>query len=248
MILSSITDRCEFLPWDSAHFGRRIARLSAGSLNPSDAIEVLAWCQRESVDCLYYLANVDDQYAIDAATGAGFRLVDLRITLEWLVAKPVKPAIPPGYRLRNAEPSDAAELCALAAISHRNTRFAIDPGFGQGRSDALYAIWIEQSIQTANGGGVIIAETETGEMAGYVSCDHLDRDMCQIGLIAVAESHQGRSLGLNLVRASQEHAMQYDMQRVLVVTQGRNLIAHRMYEKAGFLMQKTELWFHHWSV
>ena len=45
------------LSWDSTFFGMRIAQLVGTRLEADDIPELDAWCWREQVDCLYFLAD-----------------------------------------------------------------------------------------------------------------------------------------------------------------------------------------------
>jgi len=73
---------CEFLPWDSEFFGHRIARVVGHRLDPDLAEAVMAFATRERIDCLYFLADSDDVRTVRTAEDSGFRLVDVRVTLE----------------------------------------------------------------------------------------------------------------------------------------------------------------------
>ena len=76
---------CEVLAWDSEHFGCRIGRIvlgGGGCLDRERLAAVDAWCRAEAIDCLYFLADAGDPATAALAEEAGFRLVDLRVTLE----------------------------------------------------------------------------------------------------------------------------------------------------------------------
>jgi dTDP-4-amino-4,6-dideoxy-D-galactose acyltransferase len=48
------------------------------------------------------------------------------------------------------------------------------------------------------------------------------------------------------VNASLGWFAQHGCDRVQVVTQGRNLAAQRLYQRAGFLTADLKLWYHKW--
>ena len=73
----------EILPWDSNFFGKSIARVLTGRLEPDDLKAILDWAQEGSIDCLYYLADSTDPASIWLAQNSGFRMVDIRTTLSW---------------------------------------------------------------------------------------------------------------------------------------------------------------------
>ena len=71
----------EVLAWDSAHFGRRIARAARRQVDANTCGDMLAECRSADIDCLYFLADAADQQSIAALQFAGFELIDIRLTL-----------------------------------------------------------------------------------------------------------------------------------------------------------------------
>ena len=57
---------------------------------------------------------------------------------------------------------------------------------------------------------------------------------------------RGRGGGSALVQGALAWFADRGVTQVLVVTQGRNVGAQRLYQKAGFLTRKVELWYHRW--
>jgi ribosomal protein S18 acetylase RimI-like enzyme len=53
-------------------------------------------------------------------------------------------------------------------------------------------------------------------------------------------------LGRQLIDSSLEYFRQNGVERATVVTQGRNVDSHRLYERCGFLTQSVQLWYHCW--
>lgn len=236
------TAPCRLLDWDSAFFGRRIARATVGRLDPDAARGILAWCARERVDCLYFLADADDPGTVRLAEAHGFRQVDIRVTLE-RPAGPPPPGPPPGP-VRPAAPGDLPALRALARTSHRASRFYHDGGFPRERCDELYATWIERSCRGA-AEAVLVADDGAGP-AGYVSCHLPAGAPGAIGLFAVAAARQGGGLGRALLAAALRWFAERGAPGVTVVTQGRNVAAQRLYQRGGFLTRSLELWYHRW--
>jgi dTDP-4-amino-4,6-dideoxy-D-galactose acyltransferase len=240
---------CEVLAWDSELFGCRIGRLGGNRLDRAVLAEVDAWCRAEAIDCLYFLAGSGDPATAALAEEAGFRLVDLRVTLEGPLTpgpSPI-PSLPPGEggtAIRASRSEDIPALRRIAASSHRDSRFYADPHFDRGRCDELYATWIEKSCRGEAADVVLVAEHE-GEPAGYVSC--LAGETGEIGLLAVDVAAQGRGSGGALVGAALRWLAGRGASRVRVVTQGRNTRAQRLYQAHGLLTQSIGLWFHRWA-
>ena len=77
-----------FLPWDTAHFGRRIARADLQALDSASCAQLLDACRRQAIECLYMLVDCADQAAIDVMQANGFDFVDIRMIL----ARPLEDA------------------------------------------------------------------------------------------------------------------------------------------------------------
>src|SRR5262249_40600106 len=77
-----MTPLCEFLEWDTRFFGVRVARVVGRTLDDENARSVLNWCEKEQIDCLYFLADANSEASVSAAEKYGFSLKDVRITCQ----------------------------------------------------------------------------------------------------------------------------------------------------------------------
>jgi ribosomal protein S18 acetylase RimI-like enzyme len=235
---------CVLLPWDTRFFGRSIARLARPRLTPEELDGALAFCARERVECLYLLAASDHPPTVRLAEDAGFRLVDVRVTLARQAA-PAQMAAPPpsGLVIRPAAAADSTELLRLAEVSHFDTRFFTDERLAP-RAPALYARWLERALEDA-AGTVFVADVD-GRPGGYLSCSVNAEGEGNIGLVAVAGAARRRGVGSSLVSAALAWTAARGAARTTVVTQGRNVDAQALYQRAGFVTRSVELWLHKW--
>jgi dTDP-4-amino-4,6-dideoxy-D-galactose acyltransferase len=236
---------CQYLDWDSSFFRRRIARINSDQLNTELIESVLMWCDTNRIDCLYFLGDPCDQSTVRIAEGGGFRLVDIRVTLE----KELRNGLPrENEDLETVvRPSTLKHIHALRMIarsSYRDTRFYYDPNFPDSLCGALYETWIEKSCK-GYADCVLVAEVGT-QPVGYISCHKLEKKEGQIGLAGVSEEFQGRDIGHRLVSESLVWFARQGVERVRVVTQGRNVKAQRLYQRSGFLTKEVQLWYHRW--
>jgi dTDP-4-amino-4,6-dideoxy-D-galactose acyltransferase len=238
---AAVPPGCRMLEWDSEFFGIAIARIEPAALLDSGRA-VMDWCEA-AVDCSYLLTKVADQPAIDAAQAHGFRLIDVRLTLEMSLAGRDRFEVPPHVVVRPAAARDLERLQAIARVSHRDTRFYIDRRFNRARCDAMYDVWITKSC-SGWADHVVVADVG-GEAAGYVTC-HRRGDAGEIGLVGVAEAHRGAGLGMAMTLAALHWFHQNGVATVSVVTQGRNAAGLRLYQRAGFAIRDIELSFHKW--
>lgn len=233
--------RPEPLEWDSAFFGRRIARLAGGADGP--AFEAaLDWCRRNEVECLYLLTDADDVATLRRAEHAGADLVDVR--LELTVRPLERERAAPRREVRPAQAGDVAALRAVAATCHRATRFYADGRFDHARCDELYSTWIERSC--AGWAQAVFCAEVDGAAAGYVTCHLRDGARGEVGLFGVGELARGRGLGRALVERALAWFVEQGTGEVSVATQARSLDAQRLYQSVGFRASKAAIWHHLW--
>lgn len=233
---------CRFLPWDSEFFGVRIGSVLPHRLDGATAAAVRAFREEERIDCLYFLADLGDGATIRTAEDLGFRMVDVRITLER--RGPARSTEPAGgdILIRPAEERDLPILTSLARENHADTRFYYDGRFPRERCDALYAAWIENGVR-GQADRVLVPEID-GQAAGYITCHR--EGPPRIGLLGVGPAAQGRGIGGRLIRAALAWFAGERIERVSVVTQGRNVRAQRAYQREGFQTSAVEVWYHGW--
>jgi GNAT superfamily N-acetyltransferase len=238
---------CHILEWDSAFFGCRIARFLGLRCRPDDVTAMIAECATEGIDCVYILADVADTETVGALQKKGAYLADVRVTFGIEIGKAIGLEAASGgtASVRLAIESDLPALARIASVSHRETRFYADRHLPVESCDRLYRVWIEKSCH-GYADAVLVAEDETRQPIGYVTCHGKGAPSGRIGLIAVTEEARGRGVGRALLRAAFEWFASNRVASMTVATQLRNVQALRFYERAGMLTSSVELWFHLW--
>lgn len=237
---------CRLLDWDTEFFGFRIARVMPLHLTEPLMHQALDWCQRESIKCLYFLADPDHQESVTLAEQNDFNLVDIRMTFERRLNEQeiVSSAPFPEVSVRQSQLDDLPHLAAIARNIYRDTRFYYDPLFPRERVKALYAKWIEKSCR-GYADLVLVAE-QNKEQVGYITCHISSRRTGRIGLVGLHQVVQGLGVGQYLVQSALRWFTEHDVEQVEVVTQGRSLKAQRLYQRCHFITQKVQLWYHKW--
>src|SRR5437868_15427521 len=176
-------EACRFLEWDSRFFGMKIGRVNSSRLVPETVVDVVNWCRTHNIKCLYLLASAEHEQTHQLAAQNNFRLVDIRVTLENSSLGPAgagvsrNPALHTSAgqdqsqsspSIRTFEPADLPALREMAGRLHRETRFFVDPGFPQERSEELYRVWLEKSCVNAQGKVLVAAATR--KLFGYLTC------------------------------------------------------------------------------
>jgi ribosomal protein S18 acetylase RimI-like enzyme len=234
---------CKHLEWDSRFFGVETARVVADTLTPERAAEIDRWCAGHRIKFLYFLARPDDPETIRLAEQGGYALTDVRMTFE----QPLS-ADAPVNRTSSVRPFEEPDLPALRRIartSFTDGRFYSDPHVPRAKCDELYDIWITKSTG-ADPSGVLVARDE-GRAVGFVTCD-LDAatNWGSIGLLGVDESARGRGVGRALTQGALAWFALRGLPGVTVITQGRNVVAQRLYQRCGFVTRSVRLYYHKW--
>jgi dTDP-4-amino-4,6-dideoxy-D-galactose acyltransferase len=241
-------DLLKFLAWDTDFFGVRIGRANVTSLDEASVTNISGQAESLDIACIYLLLDADDMASMRIAEAHGYRLVDIRVTLDRKLAPEamIAPEPPAGIVLRSAEEKDLDVLQGVAESVYVQSRFYNDPHFSNERSAEMYGLWLSKSITTDFADGVRVADIE-GKAVGYVTY-HLDKqdNSAKIGLVGVAEEARGKQIGTLLLQDTLWQMAQANITAVQVVTQGSNIGAQRLYQRAGFLTRQTQLWYHKW--
>jgi dTDP-4-amino-4,6-dideoxy-D-galactose acyltransferase len=233
----------KYLNWDSDFFNRRIARVTSGCLRSDEIAPILAWAVEERIDCLYYLADGQETQSTRLVETNGFHLVDLRVTFIKDLTKPERPFIP-SWHIRRADEKDLRTLKEMARNAFQLSRFHVDDHFDQAKADLMYEVWVENDLRTS-GHDVWVIDAE-GQLAAYSSVSVKQDGKAQIGLVGTQAAWRGKGLALELQRFICEELQNEGIEEVEVVTQGRNLPAQNLYQRAGYLISSIDLWYHKW--
>jgi dTDP-4-amino-4,6-dideoxy-D-galactose acyltransferase len=210
-------------------------------MSKAAAADLVACSDSENIKCLYFLCECDDANTLSVAEDVGFRVVDVRMILD--------ATVPDDSRIvysdvRPSKPEDLPALRRIAGISHQTSRFYFDEQFPKGACDLLYETWIEKSCQ--GWADIVLVAAKQKGACGYITC-HLENGTGRIGLFAVAPEVQNQGLGRLLLHASLCWFKERGCRTVQVTTQGRNVLAQRVYQAAGFRTAAVHLWLHRWA-
>ncbi|MDE2636469.1 MAG: GNAT family N-acetyltransferase [Chloroflexota bacterium] len=235
----------ECLPWDSRHFGFRIARARSRRLDIDAYRDLEAACLDQGIECLYFLADAADQSTIENLLSGGFDFVDIRLTFAGRVSDfpPISQSGDVSYRI--GKEGDLAALLPIAGDSFTQSRFFVDRRFGSAKAARMYQIWLEKSLTTEYADAVVVAEV-AGRAVGFVTCHLREPGDANIGLVGVADSARGFGCAGGMLSYSAQWLSERGINDLHVVTQGRNLSAQRLYQRCGMVTRSVKLWFHRW--
>jgi ribosomal protein S18 acetylase RimI-like enzyme len=135
-------------------------------------------------------------------------------------------------------------LRALALQSAQFSRFRIDPAMPPDAWVRLYERWADNCLTGTMADAVLVARID-GNVAGMLTVGCRD-GAGTIGLFAVDESARGRGFGTALLERGSAWFTGRGCNSVSVVTQGDNIAALRVYERAGYVIADVSDVYHLW--
>lgn len=224
------------LIWDSEFFGLRIGR--AEILTKEDG-EMLA-SQRDSLceqyDLLYIFANHNFVFR-----AAGAKLVDEKVVYE--IEPPFNGVFDQSITIWNEKQGVTDELLHLALESGVYSRFKTDEDLPVGSYERLYSRWIEQSVKR-NIATEVFCYMKGSAPIGLITLNNKNEEGV-IGLVAVHEDYINLGIGSEMMQHVFKYAGEYQIHRIVVATQLKNIPGCRFYEKNGFVVESiTDVW--HW--
>lgn len=232
----------EILEWDTQFFGFPVGRITEPHLDPNQIKLIRDECRTSGIQVLYWLASPQCKDLGVIAADAGFRFMDFRIELEMRIGE--DPHLPISTQnIRPYELRDRKFLINIAKSVHTDSRFFLDPTL-RSKSPLLFERWIDRDVSREHG---IVLVADTGQGAcGYCTC-HRNPDQNEVGIISLVGVHPqaaGKGLGHMMISSVLRWFSQNGCKTASVVTQGSNIAAQRLYQRAGFQTRSTGVWFH----
>jgi len=227
------------LPWDSAHFGVSIARISCDGLTGGVLDACLAEAGNRSIRMLEAACHISDETTAQLLESREFRYagtqVHLALDLEQSLAQDAV------SRLRKAEETDLDALREMTWGSYTDSRYFSYPGIDPEKIHALYRIWVEKGVR-----GTFDDECRVLEQDGVIQafcCLKFESSAARIGLFGVNPSFRRRGHGSCLLGVLKPALFQQGIKCIITTTQAKNIPALRLYENAGFMTSRMDLWF-----
>jgi GNAT superfamily N-acetyltransferase len=239
---------CKFLHWDTDFFGFRIGRIEEHRLDPELLEKISRWSDDHEIDCLYFLADSNDSSTIRSAENSGFRLVEIRITLERSLNNwdpETRPRTAEDVIIRGFRFDDLPVLKNIARNSYIDSRFYFDDRFPEERWQAYYETWVTKSCQ--GGADLVLVAEKAGEVVGYIT-GLIDKTTHEgiYELTGVKDSARKSGVGQELFRSGLDWYVHSGIQSLWVATQGRNIPTQRMIQRNGFITRSCQLYYHKW--
>jgi len=260
--------------WESALFGIPVAAVTSivsDCYSPGilDGLldQLLDWCRVNRIQLLSY-RTVDIAGTIELKTilerlllEKGFYRVETYLTFAHDIDSSIgfhQPAAGIETKMfRPGEPVDgnpaAKQIRDIARTSFTLSRFHIEPCIDRDQANRSREDWIV-NILKGRGGCVYSLAPSTGCVTGFIG--HKDTILESTGhrlayntleLIAVHPEHQGKAVGVQLIRRYLSVLKQQGKSFSLVGTQAKNVASIRLYEKCLFKLLSCR-YTYHWNM
>lgn len=233
------------LPWDSDYFGFPVALVKTPTITPADQEIIEQFVAREKITLLQYLCNCHDRQSVLTAEAAGYSFVDIRYTLKRIIASDCPPVDAGAYRFARGTVADIQALREIAKDAYRDSRYYFDSHFDRQKIVDFFQEWAEKGVRgTLEDYASVLYDGHIP--IAFCTIKKLAPQEAKIGLFGVDSSRRGAGIGTLLLRSVLHQLQNEGCSSVVVVTQGRNYPAQRLYQKCGFVTDKMELWYHKW--
>lgn len=167
--------------------------------------------------------GVDEVATVAALENAGFRVVDVTVTM---VGTSCGRPVTAGVEVSEATPEDLPDLLDIAENHYGVSRFHLDPLVPDGVADRIKRDWLEAYVDRTRG-DCLLAARRDGRAIGFLAqISQPDRTEI-IDLIAVHTAQRGAGAGAALIG-------ELAGRRIQAGTQASNLGALRFYGRLGF--------------
>ena len=232
------------LSWDTNFWGFPVSLITSRRLTKNISYRVNLYLKINNIKLVQYLCDCHDRNSVEIVEKNKYQFKDIRSTFEKTLNKPNNiNKFHQGFRKAFIE--ETQYIQNMAESLYLDSRYYFDKNFDRKKVQEFYMEWIYKAIhQTYDDDCFVICRDD--QPVGYCTLKYLNKKEVAIGLFGVHKNFSGQGLGKILIKNVFKHLENKDYERIIVVTQGRNYAAQRLYQKVGFQTSSTELWYHKW--
>ena len=233
------------LNWDSDFFGYNVAYLSCLHLTNSIWNQSKKFIYKHNIKLVEYLCNCHDARSVRVAEKNGFHFADIRLSFELLLNNMIESETANNLKVKQAKIEDIPVLRVIAKNIYKDSRYFFDGNFDKTKVSEFYQSWLEKGVK-----GEFDDECwclyEENIITAFCTVKYNENDEATIGLIGVSSNSIGKGYGRKILVSTLKHLKARGINRVNVVTQGRNYAAQNLYQSVGFMINASQLWYHKW--
>jgi dTDP-4-amino-4,6-dideoxy-D-galactose acyltransferase len=235
----------QILQWDTKFFGFKVALITKGCLSLDSFAKAYLDMENEGIKLIYWPASTSCKYQSDIVEKFNGLFVDLKTTYSVTLDK-FNTNLGENKNKTELLKSDKPDkyLLGMAVQCGEFSRYKLDINIPANKFEELYKIWLVKSFNGEMADDVIVAKNDN-VIAGFITVQCRD-ETGYIGLVGVHNNFRGKGIGGGLLQASLKYFTDKNCKKVIVVTQGKNEAACKLYEKYRFNVQNQTNFYHFW--
>jgi dTDP-4-amino-4,6-dideoxy-D-galactose acyltransferase len=240
---SIMPEPIEPLAWDSKFFHRRVGKLILNTATSLD--ELLHSASQERYELLYIYSHIQIE---DRLIGR-YALLDVggHITFAKNLSSECLTKARPTQEICELQLDTLTpELLEIAFLSGHLSRFKIDLSLPAGSFERLYETWLTNTLENRPRTSIYTYYSDD-RVVGLITSE-LHEPKCNIGLLAVSQSHQGQGIATKLIRHVQDICTINKVASIEVKSQLSNKCAIGLYLKNSFAESDRSFLYHAHNV
>lgn len=227
--------------WLSDIFGYNVFRCSLTETSETSDHESLPLRMHQCEKALYYAKVPTERIdLVHTLARAGFRVVDVNVTLEWISPGRISEAKEDSIIVQEILPLHYKAVLDIAASSFVYSRFHLDPEVPNQIANTIKRAWVDNYIRKKRGEQLLVGLIRN-EPVGFLAVlpATVNGEPCRIiDLVGVHKTYQRRGIGRSLV-AHFIREYEKGCSSLRVGTQAANIPSLRLYENLGFRTIET---------
>ncbi len=146
---------------------------------------------------------------------------------------------------RKAEKYDIQYLKKISKNLYKDSRYLFDDFFNRKKINQFYENWIEKGVLGFFDNECFCLCLDNQPVA-FCTISYFKNFTSSIELIGVSRDFQGKQYARYMLNNLFIYLFRKNFTKISVVTQGRNYAAQNLYQRIGFKIIKTQLWYHKW--
>lgn len=230
------------LDYDSSIFGEKIFELQIFELQEEIFIEAIKEIKRKSAHLTYFLHENNPKKNSLIKKYLNHR----PISSKFVYLKYTNPECYKYIDLNEnviciSECIPDFHLTKLAFTAGKYSRFRIDPKIPKKIFRKIYFDWIGNSL--SNEDSKILAYKIDNKIVGFLTLK-ITKDRLNIELLSTNPFYRKLGIASTLLKSAEIYALNLDIHKITVSTQGKNMPARYLYENFGFFIHSYSHHFH----
>tara|TARA_A100001011_G_scaffold400244_1_gene513499 strand:- start:9433 stop:10527 length:1095 start_codon:yes stop_codon:yes gene_type:complete len=240
-ILNVIT----IMDWDTKFWKKKICFIGPKRLTQNIMFRCNKFIKKNKIQMIQFLSHCHDAETVKIAEENNFGFKDIRITLEKDIKSNLKNDIKlKDVSFRKAKMLDFKSIKTIAENSYLDSRYYFDNLFSVKKVKNFYVSWLKKAIQgTFDSFCLLICFKK--KPIGFCTIK-INLHKATIGLFSISSKYQRRGFSQALLSSVNNELIKLNVNKLSVVTQGRNYSALKAYQSNNFKISRTELWYHKW--